>query len=304
MKKIFSLVAGLVLIIALSACSASTSSNAGPKNANDLLEKAQKASQNIKSFKANTATDLAVSEKGQKVSTTSKGTINFQKEPLVMYSNQKATDKGQPVNMELYMTKDKIYLKDPTGKQWVKLDNPQSKELQNLTNSQSTDLKGQLKNLKGYSKDFNLEEKDNAYVLKFNGKGKDFQKFVNKMMDKQLANVDEQTKQALKNVKYNSASFTYSFDKKKFTPKTMNMKMDMTVTNPDDTSDKAKMKMNMRADYSQFNKVKVSVPSDVKNNAKDLKTPDLNGDNSSLNKDNSGLNNDKTDFKTSSGTYQ
>ncbi|MFC7393121.1 DUF6612 family protein [Scopulibacillus cellulosilyticus] len=275
MKKFLSLITGMILVIALSACSF------GPKNANDVLEKAEKASKNIKSFKAYTVTDVNITEQGQGVSMRTKGYMNFQKNPVALYTNQ-TVESGSSINIQMYMTKDKIYIKNPSDPEmWLKIDNPDSEEFQQLaeSQSQSTDIKSQLKSLKSHAKHFDFIEKNDAYVLKFNGSGKDFADFLNKMTEEQMANMDEQSQQILKNAKYNHVSFTYSFDKEKLTPKTMDMKADMTITNPGNSMEEARMKMNIKVKYSKFNNVKVSVPDKVKNNAQEILGPNENQDN-------------------------
>ncbi|TCP30029.1 hypothetical protein EV207_107125 [Scopulibacillus darangshiensis] len=267
------MVIGAVLLIALTACGAS-----GPKNASEVLEKAQKASQDLKSFNADTTTNMDMEVQGQKIHTSTIGSVDYQKEPLLIYTKQKTSNPknaGQTMNIDMYMTKDNLYMQSPMKPgEWVKLDNPQSAMLDKLTKGNAADIEKQLKSLKGFAKDFKLEEKDKNYVLTYKGKGADFDKFVKKMVKDQMPNMD-QFKEAMKNVKYDNVSFTYTFDKEKFLPQEMKMTMNMTVTNPNDETQKMKMKVKSSSEYKDFNNVKVTIPDDVKQNAKEVKMPDM-----------------------------
>ncbi|MBM7643993.1 hypothetical protein JOD45_000184 [Scopulibacillus daqui] len=272
MKKFLCLFLGMILAVALSACSF------GPKNASEVLEKAEKASKDIQSFKENSVSEMKTTEQGQSVVLRTEGSSEIQKKPLAAYINQ-TVESGRSVNIKMYMTKDSIYLKSPEEPDmWLKMNHSDNQQLAG-SNPQSLDIQGLLKSLKSQSKHFDLIEKDHVYVLKFNGNGQDFAEFLNKMTRDQMAGIGNQSKAALENAEYHHVSLTYSFDKEKFTPKAMNLKLDMTIADPEHSMEKTDLNMNLKVNYSQINKVKVSVPESVKNNAREWPSPNQNQEN-------------------------
>lgn len=283
MKKVYSMIIGLMLIFSLAACNStakpvnnsdSGKSNDKSKNSEltlaQVMEKTIKASEGLKSFSVKMDTDQEISSEKQKaINIKSAIEMNMTTAPQALYQKMAMTvpDAPQPVNTESYFTKDGMYIFESTSKKWMKMPKEMSDQLMQMSQQQNNPMK-QLKDLQQFVKDFKFEQDDNHYILTLNATGDKFADFVKKSVSLPQG-MEQQMQDVLKNMKINKLDYKILIDKKTFYPTSMDMKMDMDMTAEGQT---VKMKQSVNGVYSKFNAVDpITVPKEAIDTAEEIK---------------------------------
>lgn len=283
MKKVYSVIMGVLLIFSLAACNSTAKpvndSSKGqsadkPKTSEltlaQVMKKTTKAAEGLKSFSVKMDMDQEISTDKDPKATNIKSSIEMDMttNPQALYQKMKMTmpDLPQPMNTESYFTKDGMYMFESTSKKWMKMPKEMSDQIMQMTEQQNNPM-NQLKELEKFVNDFKFEQDNNNYILTLNATGDKFADFVKKSVS--LPQGMEQMQEVLKGMKINKLEYKIFVDKKTFYPTSLDMKMDMEMTAEGQT---VKMKQAVNGAYSNFNAVDpITVPKEAIDTAEEIK---------------------------------
>ncbi|MEZ2661636.1 DUF6612 family protein [Aneurinibacillus aneurinilyticus] len=237
----------------------------GKLNAEQVLSEVEKASGKLKNYEMTAKMDMEMEANGQTMKMPSTITSQIQLDPLHVHQKMNTENNGTPINLEMYVAKDEIYVNSQN--QWVKMKNEGTTELIKATENMNPSKK--IEQMKKFAKDLSLNEDKDNYEIKFSGKGDSVKDFAKEMITENLeAKQAEALKQQFDKMKINEISFGYTIDKKTFYPTKVSLDLNMDIGENGQT---AKMKMKMDSTSSKFNELKdLSIPDDVKKNAKEV----------------------------------
>ncbi|WP_026678374.1 DUF6612 family protein [Fictibacillus gelatini] len=235
--------------------------------AEQVLEKTTKASANIKNYEMDADMNVEMNAEGHTMKMPTKINAQMATEPLLVHQKMDTEDKGQPVSVEMYITKDEAYMNQ--GGQWIKMPNQGPMDLSKATENMSPAKK--MEQMKKFVKDLSLKDKGDTYELKMSGKGDEIKEFAKEMMAQNMNPQSAQAiEQSLNNMKISDLKYTLTIDKKTNYPKQLLLDMNMEIKEGSHT---AEMKLHMDSTMSKFNKVKdLAIPENVKKAAKEVKT--------------------------------
>lgn len=264
MKKIFIASLSALFLFAMAGCSGMPT---GPHNSQALVDKAQGELKKIHSYAVTTTAVMDVSSADKEHKTIATTVVRVQKNPYRVHMTRKVVNDKEPAKsqmLDVYMTKNAVYMKSPQGQTgWKKVSGKQSKSLNNLLEANSGDLKWELKKLDQNSDSLALSDNREEYLASYTGKGKVFINYATGLAKAQMPN-SEALRHYLNNIVENHVDYYYSFDKEKYRPHEMELVMDMTVKNTNQVSANINVSYQSKAKFSEFNKVKVAMPGNMK----------------------------------------
>lgn len=270
MKKSFIVLLSALFVFSLAGCSGMPT---GPHDSQALVDKARNVQKKINSYAVTTTTTMDVSSADKENKTTATTVVRVQKDPYKVHMTRKVVSDQDPSKaqmMDVYMTKNAVYMKSPQGQtQWKKVSSKPSKELESMIEASSGELKLELKKLDQYTNSLAISENDNNYVTSFTGKGKEFKDFAGELAQSQLPQSEELTKY-LNNIVENHINYYYSFNNETYYPNEMELIMNMTVKNTNQVSGNINVAFHTKAKFSEFNKVKLSMPGMKKGDMSDM----------------------------------
>ncbi len=261
-KKVLML--SLVGMLALSGCSQKDDSKESEKKAmtvQQITQKVEDANKEIKSIKADLAIKMDIKSKQGSMATSSTGSIEMLLKPIKMHLNLKSeiksAQKSAPVEMDMYILENDAYIKTPaSGKGYQKLNlKDLGVDMSLYENMAKSD--DQLKLLKSLESKMKVEETDKAYVLTYNGDGKDFNEILKTMPE-------FKNNPVLKGSNFEVKSFSTkaSYDKKTFHPIEVLNKVEISVKAGEDSGD---MLQETTMKYKELNTIEdIKVPETVK----------------------------------------
>ncbi|MFC0523942.1 DUF6612 family protein [Pontibacillus salicampi] len=257
MKKIWGSMLAISAVIILAACSAEEKATV-----QGVYDETLKASEELTSFQMEMEQDISMGENNS-VSQTATGKVNT--DPLAFH--QKMNMMNQ--EMEMYYTEEAMYLQQPGQDQWVKAPADMMEQLNQLTQSQQKPTK-QLEQLEQYVDDFSMEEKENTYVLSISSSGDKMKDFIKETLEENMPE-GTMSEDMLKGLTINNLEYTFTIQKDTYYPKQLDLTMDLSMEQNGTTAD---MKQEVQATYSKYNEVgEITVPEDIKNNAKEMSMP-------------------------------
>lgn len=254
----------------------------GSKEANSdltleqVFAKSSDASEKIKSLHADMLTkqQMSIESMGMEAEMGMDIAMDMTMEPMAFYQTAETTivseEMGdqEPMTMEMYMTEEGMYMKDPTVGSWMKLPDQNMEELQAMMDQQAADPSQQLEDLAAFQDDFTFEQTEEEYVLTLNAEGEEFQALIDKQMEQVLGQMDVEAQTVMKDMKINAADYEIFIDKETFLPNNMNVEMDIDMIIEGDTMS---VKSDVEAAYSKYNEVEaITVPEEIVDQAKEM----------------------------------
>ncbi|MCA0984474.1 hypothetical protein LCL89_10510 [Halobacillus yeomjeoni] len=268
-KLIISTLSIMTILIFTTACSSSEGAKI-----EDIYQKSSEASKKLDNFllkmESTHTLEMDDSQSSQADSPalplgepiTSKIESKVQTEPMAYH--QKVETMGQV--MKQYYTPDGLYMTLPTKNGWYKAPKEVAEQLNAIDAEKQTPV-SQLDSLKEFIDEFDLEEKDNYYILSLRSEGEKVKNLVDQAMKESLTG-GQIPENLMDGVDFKKLSYSFSIDKETYYPH--KMKVDMTFT-IDQNGEKVTMNQTIDGNYSQFNEIgEISIPEDVKQKAKEI----------------------------------
>lgn len=273
------------LTMGLAACgetAAPAEGSEGSKEANSELTleqvftKSSEASEKINSLHADMLTkqQMGIESMGMEAEMEMDIAMDMTVEPIAFYQTAEtkivSEEMGnqEPMTMEMYMTEEGMYMKDPTIGSWIKMPDENIKDLQTMIDQQAANPSQQLEDLEAFQDDFTFEQTEDEYVLTLNAEGEEFQALIDQQMEQVLGQMDLEAQTAMQEMKINAADYEIFIDKETFLLNNMNVEMDIEMNIEGDTMS---IKSDVEAAYSKYNEVKaITVPEEIIDQAKEM----------------------------------
>lgn len=256
----------------------------------EVFNKAMVKQQDVKSMKATMtmtqALEMSEGKETIKTNTSTKMTMTAVVDPIQFFIEgtmaMTEPESGEAIEMPLkmYMTaKDGMYMFEPTEGAWMKFPSEMFNTILDQAGVQVS-AADQIEMLKDFTKDFTMQETNNAYILTLNADGEKFSQLIKEqvsallpMMETGIEGEDGQAVEAeigalFNNMSFDNVKYQLTIDKKSFDIK--GIVMDMTLAMD---MEGVKMKIDQKSNiiYDEFNKITtITIPQEVLNNAKEL----------------------------------
>ncbi|HHY75050.1 MAG TPA: hypothetical protein GX497_17885 [Bacillus bacterium] len=277
LKKSLSVVLGFVLVLMLAACNQTAqptekSNNVSKSNltVEQLFERSTEASATIKSFTVDMDMKQNMSgvpEVGDMV-IDSKIEMQFVTDPIQMYQKLKMNmgEEVGNIDTEVYLTKDGMFMYEPTQGGWMKFPTNMSEELMNLSNQQGNPL-DELKKLQSFIDDFSYEEDNKNYILKLTASGDKLTQFIKETMQSLSPELAE-NEMLTEGMKINNMKYEIAIDKETYLPNQLHVVMDLDFTMEGETM---RLSQTVNGVYTSYNEIdSITVPKDVLDNAVEM----------------------------------
>lgn len=279
MKKLFSAILVGLLVMALAACGASSSSDSKKdsdekaKGSSDvsleeLFEKTQEANEQLKSFSSEMEMAQVMEMDGEKIDMSTTMTMDIITDPLNM-KQLLEMDMGElgKQEMEIYLTEEDMYFFDPSQEEWMKFPSEFSKELMQLSDAQ-TNPGAELEQFKAYMDDFTLEDEKDSYKLTLKAKGDKFNELFNETLKESMPESLGLDDSLLDNIQFNNVEYEILIDKETYYFTAVNVSMDYEMTMEDE---KTSIKQDIKSTYSNYNGIdEIKVPKEAIENAVEI----------------------------------
>lgn len=275
-----------ILVLALAACNSETpdakpGTDAKPEDTpeevvqeeeltvQEIFEKAQANSEEMKSMHATMDIDQNIKVPSEELDMDSKIKLEMDMiiEPLAMHQVMDM-DMGAEgsAKIEIYMTEEGFFMKDPESEQWMKLPEEYYDE---LTESMAAgaDPNLDLDSFEDFVEDFTVEEKDDMYILKLKASGEKFNALIQEELQDAgvMEGMDEETAAVLDTMEIHQFEYELFIDKETFNMNAFNMIMDMEMGEEEET---VRIFQDMKADISKINEIdEIKVPQEILDNA-------------------------------------
>ncbi len=275
-----------ILVLVLAACNSSDTPDAKPGTdgkpeetpeevqkeeltAQEVFEKVQENSEEMKSMHASMNIDQNIEVPSEQVDMDSKIKMEMDmiQDPLAMYQVMDM-DMGAEgaAKIEMYMTEEGFFMKDPESEQWMKLPAEYYDELsESMTAGADPNL--DFDTLEDFVEDFTMEEKDGQYILKLKASGEKFNALIQEELQDagMMEGMDEETAAALETLEIHKFEYEIFVDKETFNMTAFNMIMDMEMGEGEEL---VRISQDMKADISKINEIdEIKVPQEVLDNA-------------------------------------
>ena len=228
----------------------------------EVFEKAKEASENLKSMhaKMNIKQHIKAPDMGMDMESNIEMDMDIVQEPIQMHQVMKM-DMGEEgvVDIELYMTEEGFFMKDPTSGTWMKLPTELYSEL-SASMSGDADPSLDLAQLEEYADDFTVEENGSEYILKLKASGDKFNALIQDQLST-MEGIDESATEVLENMTIHQLEYEIFIDKDTFNTTAFNMMMDMEMSEEGST---IRIVQDIKAEISQINEMEeIIVPQEV-----------------------------------------
>ncbi|WP_077625007.1 DUF6612 family protein [Sediminibacillus massiliensis] len=264
MKKwIYSTCSLLLVLIVGTACSASESAEL-----EDIYQNALEANEELENFEMNAELEQSIVMGEESIPVSATIQSQMQQDPVAFHQTMDMM--GQEI--EMYYSKEGIFMKEPVEGKWVKGPEELVDQLNQLAGQEQQNPAEQMELLKDYVKDFELEETEDTYVLNLNADGLDIQELMKEQLGGTIPE-DQLTDEMMESVSVNKLTYTFTLSKDTYYPQTMTVDMDMEI---DEQGNKTNLTQKMDATYSKFNELgTIEVPQEIKDSAEDMEMPGL-----------------------------
>ncbi|MBY0222232.1 DUF6612 family protein [Sporosarcina aquimarina] len=281
MKKWIMILAASVLALVLSACGQTATpkedSETGKEDKvieksdltiEEVMEKANAASETMQSMHADMeiTQNMQMGEEEQVVNSTID--MDMILEPLAMRQTMNMEMAGEEMAMDLYMTQDGFFMKDPESGDWMKLPNEMYEEVAGqVAGSANTQVDYSL--YEQFADDFKFEQTDDEYVLRLKGSGEKFSGLMKDLMKENMpAGMDEAQLDMISQMEIESIDLEFTIDKKTFYTKNLDMDMVLTM---EEQGQQVKVAQKIKGDISKINEIdEIKVPKEVIDGAVDI----------------------------------
>jgi len=258
MKRFLILAAtATAFMFALVACSGEE------KNLQDIYNNAIEASNELNSYQMDMNMDMDMSMPdipAQQTTITTEGKVVV--DPMALHQTMDMM--GQSI--EMYYTEDGMYMQQPGTDQWLKAPKQMMEQITQMSQAQQKPGE-QLKQLENYIEDFNLEEKENSYVLSVSSSGDKMKGFVKEMLQQNLP-ADALNDDVIKGITIKNLDYHFTVTKEDYYPKALDLNMDLEIDQNGETST---INEHIQATYSKYNQIEeITVPEEIKENAQEM----------------------------------
>jgi len=226
--------------------------------AEDIYKKSIEAGKNLNSMHMDMQMKMALEQDGNKMNVDSDINADVITKPETAFDMKMKMDSlGQKADMQMVLSKDGLFVKDPTGN-WTKLPKEQMDQILTESLKESYDPAKQFEQLQQFVSDFQMTESGDAYTFKLDANGEKFKQFVMDEVKKQLESQMQGQEgvdmgAVLKDMKINTVTYTLEIDKKTFNPRAFAMTMNLEIAVMGQT---VKMDMDVKSSFSKFNEIK------------------------------------------------
>lgn len=235
---------------------------ASSMSAEELLNKAQEATKELKSYNMVANIDQSMTLNGEENTSKTAMNTDIVLDPISGYQEIKADAAGNSTDIKQYITADAIYME--VEGQWRKLPEEQRSQMMSTLESGSN-LEASFDQFKSVADDMKVTEKGDDYVLTASLSGDKIKSMASEM----LGGSDEQSAAALDQMNIEEMNLTYALNKETFYP-TQSL-IDMTMSAESGEGDQAmnmSMHMIMDSTISKHNEIKdITVPQEVVDSA-------------------------------------
>lgn len=231
-----------------------------------VFEKAQAASEKLESMHANMDINQNISAPDLDLDMESviKLDMDIVQEPLEMHQvMEMGMGEEGSANIEMYMTEEGFFMKDPESGAWMKLP---SEFYEDLTASMSAgaDPTLDLASLEKFVDDFTFEQNDNEYILKLKASGEKFNELVQDQLA-EMEGIGAAETGVLEDMKIHQLDYEIYLDKETFNTTAFNMVMDMEM---EDGGSTVRISQDIKAKISNINELKeIVVPQEILDSA-------------------------------------
>lgn len=244
------------------------SGEASSMSAEDLLNKAQEASKELKSFNMKADVEQNLNLNGQEQASTTKMDTDMVLDPLSAHQTISSDAGGKAMDIEQYITPDAVYM-GLDGK-WSKLPEAQRAQIMSSIEA-SAKLEDSFGQFKSMAKEMKVTEEGDDYVLTANLSGDD----IKSMAKEVLGQNDPQGQMSamMDQMNIEKMNVVYKINKKTYYPtdSTIDMTMSMKNESSEESAEAIDMKMDMvmKSSISKHNEIKtIEVPKEVTDGAK------------------------------------
>ncbi|QDH23546.1 DUF6612 family protein [Saccharibacillus brassicae] len=239
---------------------AAPAETAAVPTAEELLNKAQAASKELKSYNMVADMDQTMTLNGEETASKTKLNTDMVVEPMSAYQ-EISTQTGDTTNeVKQYITKDAIYM--GMNDEWTKL--PEENREQIMAGLENTaNLDSSFEQFKSVAQDMKVTEEGDDYVLTADLSGDKIKSMASEMMG---ANTDEQTAAALDQMDIEEMKLTYAVNKETSYPTKSIVDMTMSMTGAAGEGQEMDMQMHMimNSTISKHNEIEaIEVPKEV-----------------------------------------
>lgn len=260
MKTWLKVIVVSLLIVVLSACGSD-------KKLQEVFEKAQKVSEEQKSFHSVMDIDQKITM-GSEEAMNSTSTIEMDMivEPLAMHQNMQMDlgDLGK-ADIEMYVTEDGFYMYSPEEDLWIKFPDEMYDEMVGEM-AGAADPQLDMDMFQKYLKDFKFEQTDDNYVLTLNAEGEQFTDLLKELMSENLpADLEEVDENLFDSIEVNKLHVVLEINKDTFYTTAFTMDMDMALNVEGENMEISQV---LKGKMSKFNEIeKIEIPQEVLDNA-------------------------------------
>ncbi|MFK7691803.1 DUF6612 family protein [Paenibacillus sp. HJGM_3] len=241
--------------------------NEKPKSvtASDVIAKTMETSAKLESFSVSMNTKQTIEQAANKMDIQAKIEMDIVQKPQLTFKQSMSMQMmGQDVKMDMYLTKDGFFMKEPTSGQWMKLPRDQMDQIMSTMSEDQMDPLKQLDKLKAFASDFTLSETNDDYTVKLTANGEKFNEFIKNEMKAYMGNnpnMETMLNQTTSAVKITSVDYSFTIEKKTQYPKSMKVNMDLEM---DLQGQKMRMVQNIDGTYSNYNGIKeIALPKEA-----------------------------------------
>lgn len=256
------LTAGMLVALLLTA----TACSEEELKAADVYSKSTEAMKKIDSFSANMTLKEHVEQGETNADVNADIAMDTVLKPDQRFKmTMKMDAMGQSVNIEAYLTKDGLFMKNPVNGEWMKLQSDQLNQVLGGMSTEQFDPAKQIKQLKPFAGDLTLKETDDDYILKLNTSGDKMKDLILEQMKSQAGGsaLSEEVVQSIDTMKINKVFYEFTVDKKTYYLSSIKVNMDFEV---EAQGEKVHMVIDMDGDYLKFNNIDdIKVPDEAAN---------------------------------------
>ncbi|MBD8026532.1 hypothetical protein H9636_07680 [Ureibacillus sp. Re31] len=219
------------------------------------------------SIKMDQTIGFGTGEESIEMTTKSDLKMDMVTDPVSMYMDgtmtmgEPTTEGDASMGMEMYMTKDGMYMFDSEANQWVKLPSEEFDAMMGQTANQ-VNTSEQLEQMKSFINDFTFEQSDDQYILTLDAASDKFTEYMLEQMQiNQSLGLSEEDTQVLEKTKVDSLNYKIEIDKETFDITTMDMNVTFTM---DLEGQPMKITTDMVSQFDNFNGVEeIKIPQEV-----------------------------------------
>ncbi|ARK24580.1 hypothetical protein SporoP37_07830 [Sporosarcina sp. P37] len=235
--------------------------------AGEILEKANAAGETQQSMHSDMEISQTIQMGEETQDIRSMIDMDMMVEPLAIRQTINTQAGGEEMAVELYMTEEGFFMKDPQSGQWLKLPDEMYEEVTGQIAS-AAESPVDISMFKEYAEDFSFEQTNDEYVLTLKGSDEEFSALMNDILKQntpegaQVAGADEA------DIHVEKLDVQLTIDKKTFYTKEFDIDMIMTIGQQGQA---VEVKQNIKGMMTKINEIdEIKVPKEILDSAKNM----------------------------------